>query len=417
MPEAPPLKHIECDLMPAFGFKRLHLTLSVPTLPRGVRDARFAEHRFDRMTGVATNSVMAIAAGGVVASDDLGQSWEFHPIPHLDDLRLRNAFTCDDGGRLLQTAEPLDSRDRVTVIRCDHSWNVTHVNQVGAAPWHGSRSIDQAGDVILYAEYPYNGARYSGVTKSNEPAVRSSCVYGSRDGGRSWSCVFRVDVSEIRHFHTLAADPYAPRMWWLSSGDRAQESRVWRSVDDGLTWQDVTGRDVQVELHPTLGKDQWQRAYRYTDLVVLPDHLIWGCDDWLGDRSRGLSVQTGGNDGNRAGSKLFVTSKEIPLAPREFGYVGNPVRSITDVGAGYLVTTEGKHPDILPGPQVVLISKSEPFAVQPLPALGEALSRGTSFSASIASRAHKNGRFFTQRGALDVFRGGPRILQWDIDFN
>ncbi len=53
----------------------------------------------------------------------------------------------------------------------------------------------------------------------------------------------------------------------------------------------------------------------------------------------------------------------MPLQPRVLGYIGNPVRSIVDAGAAYIIVTEAKQA-CLTRPQVYILSKSEPYLLE-----------------------------------------------------
>jgi hypothetical protein len=188
---------------------------------------------------------------------------------------------------------------------------------------------------------------------------------------------------------------------------------VWRSVDDGLTWLDISADGLSVELHPDM-RGRHQAVNRYTDLVVLPDRLLWGCDDLLGNLSQFADPKA--TLSNRVGARVFMSPKSAPLAPQSVGFVGNHVRSMIDVGPGYLLLTEAKGFASGTRPQVCLLLKSEPYRVIELFTIDRHLARGTGFSYSRASRAARNGRFFSYRDAYDAFAGGPRLLQWDIAF-
>src|SRR5262249_43481023 len=137
--------------------------------------------------------------------------------------------------------------------------------------WHGCRSVDIAGGVLMYAEYPYE------VPNAAPEQRDSSRVWRSRDRGRSWHVAF--EVRDIRHFHFLQTRPGHPREWWLTSGDGPLESRVWVSKDDGDSWHDATaayGTPIR------LGEVLYPKTlFRLTDLAFAGDDLIWGTDDFL----------------------------------------------------------------------------------------------------------------------------------------
>ncbi len=410
---------------PAFGFSRISLTLTLPSLPEIARGTSFAEHAVDPDSGESTDTVIALNTGGILFSSDLGRSWEYRATPEIGDRRLRNAFTLADGHHLIQDTDPLFAsakpdgpRFQTEIFRFDRDWRFLDRVTAGGAHWHGTRSIDQRNGTIIYADYPYNAVSFLPDFEIRRAELERLCnvsrVFRSRDGGTSWETVLTKPWTEIRHFHTVAADPYETGVWWLSSGDRAIESRVWRSDDDGSTWTDVTDPSVDFPLQPRFERFR-QSAFRFTDVVVMPDLLLWGTDDLLGHPDEFADPHNLPLD-QRIGARVFVTAKTLPLRPQPVAFVGNMARSIVDVGPCYFVLTEsGKHP-LYPRPRICILSKTPPYLSTEIGTIDHFGSGLTGFTYSRASRRAKDGRFFTFRGSNDVFSGGPRLLQWDIDF-
>ena len=408
---------------PEFGFSRVTLNLTIPSVPEAARDADFAEHAVDPNTDMPTDLVIALQVGGVLHSEDLGLSWEYRETAESGLTRLWNSFTLADGHHLIQGTgphHPSDPRDapqfQPELLRFDHEWKLVSRTKPGKAQWHGTRSVDQRGDTIIYAEYPENSIKYRGDFADRRAEVEHLCensrVFRSRDGGLTWDSVLELPWTEIRHFHTVVADPFDPGVWWLSSGDSPSECRIWRSEDDGLTWTDVTGHDTNFALQPQFESSR-QAAFRYTAMIVTPESLIWGSDDWLGDP---LSEDDGAPLNVRVGARIFVAPKTLPLKPVSVAHIGNPVRTITDVGVCYLVTTEAKQISKLSRPQVYILSKEATNLCAEVATIDRFATEGTGFTYSKASRKAKDGRFFSLRSSRDVFEGGPKILQWDIDF-
>jgi hypothetical protein len=413
---APPLHQRLCSIPvdPAFGFKRVVIELSVPRLPPEASSVDFAEHV--AVDGRATDQVIACQKGGVAVSEDLGASWGWIPTPETGDVRLWNSFTTAEGLHLLQGhGEPW-------LYVYDAAWGFVERTMPAAAPWHGSRSIDEAGGAIVFGEYPENHVKYRagfgeqpGEIEQAERAglLQPSRLLRSTDGGRSWDVVLDVPWTEVRHFHTVIADPYQPGRWWASTGDRSAESRVWESVDHGASWTEVTDPEPDVALHPTFRRFA-QSVFRFTDAVVGEDHVIWGSDDWLGPPR--LLEDPATLIGERVGSRLFRSPKSATWRPETIGYVGHPVRSIVDVGEAYLVLTQAKGEAGGFNPQVVLLSRSEPHRTTQLMTIDNFTAAGTGLSYSRASRVAKDGVFFTFRLARDAFPDGPRILRWRVEF-
>jgi hypothetical protein len=276
------------------------------------------------------------------------------------------------------------------ILRFDREWRPIDIATTGRNQWHGTHSIDEANGTIIYGEYPANFAKFR--FEKNEAArrgyvdqglVTSSSLFRSRDRGQSWETVLTCSPDEIRHFHTVIADPYKAGRWWASSGDLPRECEVWRSEDDGTSWTKMTNSAVDVALHPKFGFRR-QSVHRCTAMVATQDQLIWGVDDWLGspkDYADGDVAY-----GHRVGARLCVSPRTKPLQPRVIGFCGNPVRSIIDVGEAYVVTTQATDRSVGLRPEVFLCSKKEPFQVQSL---------------------------FT----VDNFGESTRILRWRIAFD
>ena len=423
------LKTYTMSVDPAFGFSKVRLTGSVPNLPLRARTAGFGYHALDQSTGLATDTVVGTYSGGLVLSEDLGQNWTMVPLSDstlagelgLSRPQLGNAFVTKDGTILAQVKAPPTNTGRVVensgaVLRFDKSGTLLGMQTPGQSHWHGSRTIDQSGDTIMYAEYPNNRMKYrlpeGDQIVEADYDLRVPTVYRSRDDGQTWNKVFEVSWTEIRHFHTIAADPFLPKTWWLSSGDKPDECRVWRSDDDGDSWRDVSLNTPEFDCYPRI-KDTTKSAYRYTDIWIGEDRMIWGADDWLGGEKAIKDPDVPAS--NRAGSRMFMTPKSEQLTLSDTGYVGSPVRSIIDVGEALIITTEAKR-DAIKEPQIMLMSKKDPNLMVQLGSVPVADGNATGFTFSRASRAAKDGVFFTFRSKFDFVEHPTRMMQWKIDF-
>jgi hypothetical protein len=76
----------------------------------------------------------------------------------------------------------------------------------------------------------------------------------------------RFPARSVRHVHALVPDRYRPERVWILTGDFDHESSIWYTDD----------RFEHVHHHVNLG----QRT-RATDLICLPEKLIWGMDSPL----------------------------------------------------------------------------------------------------------------------------------------
>ncbi len=384
-----------CDVDPAFGFEHAAVKLTIPSVPLVGRPASFAEHV------VGTGTVLGVQVGGVVISTDLGQNWQHIELEGAAGLDFVNCFTTTEGHRLLQVKSSSDDREPNdsggAILRYDAEWNLVERTHGRCSHWHGTASVDQAGDTIMWAEYPNNVAKYEA---GNEHLAINSRVFRSRDGGSSWEVVFEQDGLDIRHFHTLVADRHVGGQWWLSSGDRPEESRVWVSRNNGDNWEEVTNPAPDVEMRPE-AQSSLLAVHRYTDIWIGEDELLWGADDWLDGDDKLLwgadgrlepGMLAGDASAPPLGARMFRSPRSFPLRPREVGWIGNPVRSITDLREALLVTTEGKR-----GlrPQVCLVAKNGSDVVQQLFMI-EVLrdTKGSGFTYSKASPAAERGIFF-----------------------
>jgi hypothetical protein len=416
-------KTYSTPLDPATGFRRAVVTLSVPSVPQIAADSRFAFHRPHAAAGSA-GGVFATQRGGVAVSSDAGEHWDYVATPDTGSVNLWHLFPLNSGNVLLQGSSPHALEDprgtpdvQAPVFLCDRNLRLLHRSQPGKSNWHGTRSIDEANGTIIYAEYPANAVKYRRDFQEKRSELIRYCddaaVFRSTDGGKSWTNVLEFTWEEIRHFHTALADPFQPGTWYVSSGDQPHECRIWRSTDDGVSWHEVTASGQNIDLHPSLA-GQHQAINRHTDMIITEDHVIWGSDDMLGPSAAFFDQNV--TMSNRVGSRLFISPKTRPLQPTLLGYVGSHVRSIIDVGAGYIVLTEAKRVGVVSRPQVLFVPKKEPRLLSELFTIDRYQPSGTGFTFSRNSRQAENGRFFTYRDRNDAFSGGPKILQWDVAF-
>lgn len=406
----------------------LSLRLSIPSLPLEARSTHFAEHVYDRKLKSATEQVILLGRSLVVESKDNGQSWIPIKLREGDNRYFRHCFTTDEGNHIIQ-AKPEDIQDkpckntnpeRATLFLFDKNWKLLSIDNSPEGAWHGRASIDQSGDTIMFAEYHNNSFKYHSDYRDDyskwRPLTKVSKVFRSQDGGHTWEVVFEVPPEQqIRHFHTIQADPFLPGTWWLSSGDFPQESRVWRSDDNGSSWIEVTNYNLQILVPDSMTQNRKQSAFRYTDLIITPDTLIWGTDDIMGEPRE---IDSKFEQSKRAGSRIYQALKSNPLNIEELGYVGHSVRSIVDVGLAYLFLTEANRGLYPAKPQVVALFKDDMTQPIEIAQIDNFTNNMTRLSTSLASKAVLNGRFFSYRYLNDAFKNvPPYMLQWDIDFN
>lgn len=381
--------------------RRITLRLSVPPLPVSPLFA-FSDHVADD-SGRMTGTVLAVAVGGFAISRDLGRSWSHVRVKGHGDHRFVHLKSIG-GGELLAQASPPESEGSKTapmdLLVLDERGEVLAAHKALSQRWHGCRAVDIAGGTLMFAEYPSNMA-----VNGRRP---TDCrVLRSRDRGRSWQTVFEQSGRQIRHFHFLQARPGVTGEWWLSSGDLAHESRIWRSRDDGDSWLDVTaGLPKKIPVGGALFE---HGMFRLTDLNWLGEEIVWATDDVL------ASVDP-------PGSGVFRSRIADVLAPQLVGRGKWHIRSIVDIGDFYLFLSQRSNKPNPPPedrkPGVYLMPKT---AAAGAPALVHLFDLDTypsraksGFTFSKASRTAVDGTFFTFRSSEDVFPAGHKMLEWNV---
>jgi ubiquinone/menaquinone biosynthesis C-methylase UbiE len=402
------------------GYRLLDITISLPELPDSLTGMDFAEHIIDSATGSPTKTVVLCGTGSLCVSDDLGESWRTIQTKGFEDYRWWNCFTTSTGRHIVQslgwqgTNDPVTDPDKhAALLLFDQNWQCIGRTSAGNASWHGSASIGESGGVIMFAEYHNNSERYKPDFKEKQQeyikSLRPNAIWRSTDDGISWHKVLEFSPLEIRHFHTVIPDHFLPGTWWASSGDRVDESRVWRTDDNGDNWIEVTNPYPDICL-PIMSEKL--KCHRYTDAIIEKDSIIWGADDYLGslsalDETLPLSERTG--------SRIYISPKTSPLLPRELGIIGHPIRKFVDVGPGWIIFTEAKEASIGLRPQVFLLFKNS-FLLVKLMELENWRNVATGFTYSRGSKVAYNGCFFIYRSHFDVFDDGIRCLKWQVKF-
>ena len=87
-------------------------------------------------------------------------------------------------------------------------------------------------------------------------------VYRSVDNGSTWEVAYEFPPGEIRHIHTVQWDPIGKALW-IGTGDTDSESRIGYSKDHGETFVWV-GRESQL--------------YRTVSFQFLDDSVLWVVD-------------------------------------------------------------------------------------------------------------------------------------------
>jgi len=104
---------------------------------------------------------------------------------------------------------------------------------------------------VLYGEYAMNLDRSLPIA-----------VYRSDDRAETFIKVHEFDPGDVRHIHFVQWDPFDECLW-MGTGDADKECRLYRSVDQGVSWE-VVGEGSQL--------------WRTIGLVFTRDYLYWGTD-------------------------------------------------------------------------------------------------------------------------------------------
>jgi len=386
---------IDLDLETDLGKRNVNIDLYAPNLPK---TARFAEHRFDRVTRESGKIVLAVEGSFLFISEDNGSSWYNLFIKGYDQI-LNTHITAN--GTILVVGASLENDGRVIITRIRNSLVVNQI-AVGPKAWHGTFSIDELDNVIMYAEYPANTGR-------DGPCIPAS-VFKSTDDGMSWMEVLKVDYPGIRHFHTCTA--LGAGNWLVTSGDATEQCRFWKSDDDGESWLEITNSKPNVPVRDGYG----QLIHR---TVVMHPHeggVIWATDDPVGPIDEFLQPR----DGFRTRSRLVTSNIEGIIKAEIISDIGMHVRSMIDVEEAFIFITETNHPDIMPTPQIFLVFKNDLAKchhIADIPNPSGKSNKATSSRSSITSR---KGTFFTEipmnTYSSDRFRYHSKMLEWRIKF-
>jgi SAM-dependent methyltransferase len=403
----------------------IRVELSVPTSEAQFLNFEFAEHVRDAKTRAATDTVIMTGTDALAISNDLGKTWRRMPLPRQDGTRLWNCFTTANGRHLVQTlgwqgpaSGPPNPEKQGVILTLDAEGRLLGRANPSLANWHGTASIDEANGVLAFGDYHSNMERYARDFEEKRAeylkTLMPNALWRSTDGGETWVKALEFGPLEIRHFHTVQADPFQRQVWWASSGDTWWESRIWRSADNGATWTEWTNTDPNVRLYYNDFDSRYNRAcQRFTDMAIEQGRMIWGSDDFLGPFDK---YDSSIPRNKRAGSRLFCSSKLGPTAaPVEIGFVGMPIRKLIDVGPGWIVVTEAKYRAVGLKPQVFFLGRKN-FDLTYLFDADNHVDAPTGFTFSKASTSTRNGVFFSHRAAMDVFPGGVRCLRWQVAF-
>jgi hypothetical protein len=337
-------------------------------------EINFLEHIYSWKSQSATDSLICFdnETGDILFSENLGKS--FKRVVKGDYGYWTGCITTNTGRHMLWE----DNSQMIWIYSKD--WHFIKKIKTGNFPWHGSWSIAELNGTIIYAEYADN--------------AEILYVWRSVDDGETWKKTFfqngrLSNNNQIRHFHTVQPDPFNSRHWYLSSGDYAKENKIWLSIDDGLSWKEVTDPDPE--------GTNLQNVHRYTAVYFTKDFIYWGTDDLM--------------DGT---AKLVRARRSDPLEIQVVCDLGNVVRSMITTSKGAFFISEQK---LLKNGSYIDatvhftpdFNRSE--LIISLPNLDNI---ETGFTYSRSSIASKDGVFFTYFGGHVLFNRKHGFLKWVI---
>ncbi len=180
----------------------------------------------------------------------------------------------------------------VTRAPNDDEFRVSHKIGRGTRPLHIAAVPDGA---IYWGEYFDNAAR------------DEVHIYGSSDGGRTWSVAYTFPKGAIRHVHNVVHDPWENCLWVLT-GDYGNECRILRAAFDFSRVETVL---------------QGNQQARAVALVPMPEGLYFSSDTpqesnfiYLRDRKGMLSrlapISSSSICGCRVGERIFFSTMVEP---------------------------------------------------------------------------------------------------------
>ena len=123
----------------------------------------------------------------------------------------------------------------------------------GNKPGHQGVCVTPEG-TVFFAEYLLNPNR--------DKEIR---LWRSVDEGMSWQVVKTWPAGDVRHLHFVKWDEYE-KCLWLGTGDYGEngaENRLYRSGDNGESWELI---------------GQYSQDWRAIGVCFTPDALLWGTD-------------------------------------------------------------------------------------------------------------------------------------------
>lgn len=304
--------------------------------------------------------------------------------------KIRNGFFCNDGKLILQTS----GMSRTYVLWLDDELSIKESKGCGEKQWHGSWSIDQSSTgCIMYAEYS--------TTKEKNPQPLH--VYRSEDGGLTWSVALKVMSSpiygsgDIRHFHVCQADPYIPKRWYVTSGDKLTDNKLYVSDDDGVSWRLIKVKGCLPAGYASVR--HWNDFLRFTTVNISKETLSWATDDNVGGE-RALLCHLNKSEIDEGRVNIYID-----------GFLGkNLARNMVHTEVGSFITTEAK----LDSSAADLYLFGEAGLVK-FPSIENLSKKPSGFTVSKSSKTASDGKFFSLSDVNFLNSKSPGLLEFQLE--
>ena len=394
---------------------KIKISLSSPGIPNGVR---FLEQEFDRVNRESKRSILGAEGEMLFFSDDLGETWEAYFVPEIG--AIQNAFTTSSG-RIIVGGKDKEDETLHRVV-CLEEFEVISSKIVGRNCWHGTFSIDEGNGVIMFAEYPFNSKKLE--------THESASVFKSEDGGVSWKEVLREEYPHVRHFHTCTS--LGESAWLVTSGDSPEQCRFWKTFDDGENWMEVTNKNPDIRVKESYR----QLVHRTVVMQKSAEGWLWATDDPLGPlseyhhsdglltRSKLIFSKLDAKERSSIGrllERLPIIGKRIKerwnyeVGIQELCDIGMHVRSMVDVGNGFVIITEAKNLEIQSASEVFFVLKSDLSKAHLLFEIPNPLHKPTAATQSRSSISALSGVFFSRIPAKTFDGDHCQLIRWDVE--
>lgn len=310
-------------------------------------------------------------------------------VEHTIDIkkRIRRLFTLQDGSKLVQTSHP------VQLCLLDSNWKTIKAFPAAHHFWHGSWSIDQSSSgTIMYAEY----------TASKETELKPLSVWASRDNGLNWEQVLTLKSSpkhrkaDIRHYHTCIADPDIPGRWYVSTGDRLDNNRLYLSENDGRTWEKMPINSIKPSR--LISEHMKNNILRFTSCFFKDNYIYWPTDDNL-NIDRALYVRVDKNKIKEGNYEVLGLFKE------------NLKRNIIqDEDGGALTISESKRDKHFVDLHYIDSNNS----ISSLASLVNGTGKKSAVAASLSSKGFRNGTAYSLHDRALFSDETPGVLQYQL---